>query len=697
MKELVKPLHEQNSRLKTNIHEMNFKIEDHFEKLMIYFSEEQQFKSRTSELDYTMEIIKEKIEDQIQTIESLREQLKNSQQDNEFQQQLLEEKDQEFLNLKMQHESEKMEIINQYENQIRDIKLINQNLQLQIGDYEKQIQYQDNNIEKVIESRMVDRLKDMVKLSKQIEELKEQMINQENLHQVEIAKLIFQYEKDKKYLKDELEQQEIRIETKYRRAHQENSFTNDQIANLQKSNKSLKVQIDTYEKQINQLKSQKMTIQQDLNREKKERAMDNKQHKETEQIITTFKDKEERFNRSIQRLEDQILKNQKENELKLLEKNVRIQEQIDNIQQLEKSLNQIQQQLINQKTGYEEQLIIQKVKFYKQLGQPIDNIDKQFITHDFEQQYDDPVNRDYVFNLEKNQINYQQQLKSYYDQIKQLKQDLIVQKEEQQNKYQLELANYKQIVQKAQQAINRQQEETLNKIYEENNEKIQNLQDQHNYQIDQMKLSYISLQQSLSEANQDIMSKLQEIESIKQDNVEKQYKLLQEIKQYESKLERQASDNEKYRIYNIQENQKQLQSLQLQIDEKIQQITLLEAQIHKFSSQQQARLHEIQDLKQQLHNYKKALELTNQENKKQSDQNRILMERLRLLQLEVDNSKNIYNIFRQTRQSTDRDEQTNSFRFLQSEQKSRNKSQLLQITKSTSQSLHRTLNIRQKS
>ena len=48
MKELVKviisitqPLHEQNSRLKTNIHEMNFKIEDHFEKLMIHFSEEQ--------------------------------------------------------------------------------------------------------------------------------------------------------------------------------------------------------------------------------------------------------------------------------------------------------------------------------------------------------------------------------------------------------------------------------------------------------------------------------------------------------------------------------------------------------------------------------------------------------------------------------------------------------------------------------
>ncbi|KAM3143191.1 hypothetical protein pb186bvf_004777 [Paramecium bursaria] len=680
MKDLVKPLHEQNNKLKTTIHDLNFKVEDQFEKLMMNFSEEQQFKSRTSERDYTMGVIKEKMEEQIQTIDQLGEQYKISQKDYEFQQQLFNQKNEEFLNLKTQHECEYMKIINESENQLNDIKLVNQKLQLQIKDAEKKIQYQDNNIEKVIESRMFDKLKEMIQKSKW--QMKKIYIKRMN------ASMKLQHEQEKKLLQEELDQQQYKIETKYKRAYKQNCLTEDQMVDLQKSNKSLKVEIVSQETQINQLKSQKMVIHQDLNKEKRERAMDNKQHKDNEQIINQYKENENRLNRLTKRLEDQTLKNQKEYDQKLYEKKIEIQEQIEYIRQQYDSICQIQESILNQKAGYEEQLMIQKIKFYKQLGVPIDETNLQFLTHDFEQDYDDPVNIVYISNLEKNQVTFQQKIQLLYDQIRQLNQDMTNLKEEQQTKYQLELENYKQKVQKEQQALNTQQEEAITQIFEQNNLKLQDLEDQHDYEIKQIQKSHQQLEQKLSEANLDIISKLKEIQEIKQDSIQRQYRLQQEIKQLEDKLEKQSSDYEKQKLFTFQENQKLTHNLQLQVEEKLTQITQLENQQHKLASQLQAKLHEIQELKQQIINYKKALELENQENKKLQDHIKTLQEKIRLLQLEVENSKIIYNIFRQKAQSTDIFE-AHSIRCQQSEQKIRYTQQLIQINKSTAKQFHR--------
>ncbi|CAD8199550.1 unnamed protein product [Paramecium pentaurelia] len=637
----IVPLHEENSMLKDRLNLMKFEVEDNLQSIIDELDQDLQLKAKLIDFQQIFSLIKEQINKDHEKIDCLSEQIERLQYNlNENIKQREQESYQyQQSNSIMSEELQKQKVQQKKEKVIFDDQI-------------KQLKYQN-----LIQGQELEELRKQInqeietnyKLNQNLRKTKdlEQMLkDQQNHYETTIQKLRLQLESDNQVFKNELEQQEIRIESKYRQLIQEHKQLIQQISELKQNYNQIKQQKESVEKILDQniqkIKELKTGVIQDKQiMSKSEKAME-----ELQKEIIYYKNKV-----IIEEKREGILKQKVQQDEDLIQELLQIKEQYENLRQTLKYEHQIEIDKImstnyRQIQGFVEQIQIQRLKYEKLLGNKISFQEvQQYQLINFSQQYEDPIHIEYVQNLE--QLSENQKLE-----IDNLKQQIIfINEEHSQETEQIQKTSEQRIsdlICQQQQELQQQSaefEEFKQKVSADFNYKAQIMTQQFSFQLDQQRQEQKQLQQIIDQSKMsgDEKSKLLEIAS---------EEILTQKKKYDHDIyeERNTQKQLKYEFENnilqlkseyqrqIDYYKRDIENLQNQIKDLLHRDTLSKQRISElFNEQRQDKSH-INQLEIQLS--KKSTEL-----KKQNEVIKNLNIHISSLLMEVDNAKQTYNIF----------------------------------------------------
>ncbi|CAD8099908.1 unnamed protein product [Paramecium primaurelia] len=637
----IVPLHQENSMLKDRLNLMKFEVEDNLQSIIDELDQDLQLKAKLIDFQQIFSLIKEQINKDHEKIDCLSEQIERLQYNlNENIKQREQESYQyQQSNSIMSEELQKQKIQQKKEKAIFDDQI-------------KQLKYQN-----LIQGQELEELRKQInqeietnyKLNQNLRKTKdlEQMLkDQQNHYETTIQKLRLQLESDNQVFKNELEQQEIRIESKYKQLIQEHKQLIQQISELKQNYNQIKQQKESVEKILDQniqkIKELKTGVIQDKQiMSKSEKAME-----ELQKEIIYYKNKV-----IIEEKREGILKQKVQQDEDLIQELLQIKEQYENLRQTLKQEHQIEIDKImstnyRQIQGFVEQIQIQRLKYEKLLGNKISFQEvQQYQLINFSQQYEDPIHIEYVQNLE--QLSENQKLE-----IDNLKQQIIfINEEHSQETEQIQKTSEQRIsdlICQQQQELQQQSaefEEFKQKVSADFNYKAQLMTQQFSFQLDQQRQEQKQLQQIIDQSKMsgDEKSKLLEIAS---------EEILTQKKKYDHDIyeERNTQKQLKYEFENnilqlkseyqrqIDYYKRDIENLQNQIKDLLHRDTLSKQRISElFNEQRQDKSH-INQLEIQLS--KKSTEL-----KKQNEVIKNLNIHISSLMMEVDNAKQTYNIF----------------------------------------------------
>ncbi|CAK55672.1 unnamed protein product (macronuclear) [Paramecium tetraurelia] len=633
----------ENSILKDKVHKMKFLVEDNLDILINELDQDLKQNASITDMSNVFLIIQQNIERWKNQINTLKNNTK-----------ILEA---QLERLKEDEEQMKIQTLN-------DINIISEKKQQQIIDKDnvivtlnQQVKDLQNQIE-INKSKLQDQILHGEELMKQhqqqliqrVAQLDNEIIQIKQQHQFETQAVMHNHEKDRKFFKEELDNQISLIEQKYKKYYLENQQFQEKYQKQVQQIKQLKQQRDNFEKQLDQQNQKIKSYIEELASERKNKAKENKQLQEQQELINQLQNKILIEEKRQQRLKEQIQQLQDQNQALLQKHNLEINQSNSHIAQLKREIEYKDIYIINQQSNFTQQILIQKVKYENILGNPvtIEGESQEQLTKEFSQQYDDEVQIQYVKGLEqeikrqqgiileKSQQNADLQVK-----FQKLQQSLIQQIEQKVKETQYEC---KLQFNKMQQEYENQREKMLS----EHSYKINLLQQQLSYEVDKFKCELKELQQKIELLNKQIQEKEQIIIYLSEQ--------LQQNKEQQSKDKTLAEAN----INNLQIAQKQqveqLEKIhQQKLNDIISQLNLQTSQNEQLNQQYSQLLKNNQELrneskeqKQSIQQYKIQCDKLSKELQIQWDIAKSLNDRIRQMQVELENAKQTYNIFTKT-------------------------------------------------
>ncbi|CAK95209.1 unnamed protein product (macronuclear) [Paramecium tetraurelia] len=620
---------------------MKFEVEDNLQSIIDELDQDLQLKAKLIDFQQIFSLIKEQINKDHEKIDclsiqierlqyNLNENIKQREQESHQYQQQIIIKSEELAKQKANYKKEKAV----FDDQVKQFKYQNAIQIQELEELRKQInQEQETNYKLSQNLRKTKELEQMLK-------------DQQQHYETTISKLRVQLETDNQVFKNELEQQEIRIESKYRQLIQEHKQLTQQISELKQSYNQMKQQKESVEKTLDQNNQKIKELKSGVIQDKQTMSKSEKAMEELQKQLVYFKNKV-----IIDEKREGILKQKAQQDEDLISELLQIKEDYQNLRQTLKHENQIEIDKImmnnyKQIQGFVEQIQIQRLKYEKLLGNKISLQEvQQYQQVNFSQQYEDPVHLEYVQNLE--QLSENQKLE-----VCNLKQQIVFINEEHSQEIEHIQKSYEQrisdLICQQQQELQQQSaefQEFKEKVQADFNYKAQIMTQQFSFQLDQQRQEQKQLQQIIDQ------SKLSGDEKTK----------LLEIASEEILTQKQKYDHDIYEERNIQkqlryefennilqlksENQRQLdyfkrdaENLQNQIKDLIQRDQLSKQRISElFNEQKQDKSH-INQLEIQLS--KKQTEL-----KKQNEVIKNLNIHISSLMMEIENAKQTYNIF----------------------------------------------------
>ncbi|CAK90598.1 unnamed protein product (macronuclear) [Paramecium tetraurelia] len=633
----------ENSILKDKVHQIKFLVEDNLDILINELDPDFKQKAQITDMSNVFVIIQENIVRWKILINTL----KNNTSILESQFEKLKEKE-EQMKVKTQNDIHHM--IEEQEHKIIEkenvIVILNQqlkDLQNELEIHKSKLQDQVLHTEELMRQQQQQLKQRVAQLDNEIVQIKQQ-------HQFEIQSILHNHEKDRKFYKEELENQTSLIEQKYKKYYLENQQFQEKYQKQMQQIKQIKQQRDNFEKQLDQQTQKIKQYIEELANERKNKAKENKQQLEQQEIINQLQSKMAIEEKRQQRLKEQVQQHQDQNQT-LLQKHVHEVNQLNSqITQLKKELEQKDLFIANQQLNHTQQILIQKIKYENILGNPIklEGEQQQELTSDFSQQYDDQTQISYVKNLE--------------HQIKQ-QQNVILEKSQQSGDIQIK---YQKLQQSLAQQIDQKVKETqyecklqLNKMqqdYEinreknlsEHNYKINLLQQQLSFEVDKLKCEQKELQNKIELLNNQLVEKDEIIVYLSEQlqlNKEQQSrdKKLAETNYHDLQITQQQQLEQLEKI-----NSQKLNDIQIQLNQSKSQAEQLRQQYQQLQKNNTELRNESKEQKQSLQQYKIQCDKLQKELQIQCDISKSLNDRIRQQQVEIENAKQTYNIFTKT-------------------------------------------------
>ncbi|CAD8136974.1 unnamed protein product [Paramecium pentaurelia] len=633
----------ENSILKDKVHQMKFLVEDNLDILINELDQDLKQKALITDMSDVFLIIKENIERWKIHINTL----KNNTKILEAQFERLKENE-EQMKTQTQYD-----INNIFEKQQQKI-IEKDNVIVTLNQQVKELQ---NQLE-IIKSKLQDQIlhadeqmkQQQQQLIQRVAQLDNDIIQVKQQHQFEIQAILHNHEKDRKFFKEELDNQTSLIEQKYKKYYLENQQFQEKYQKQMQQIKQIKQQRDNFEKQLDQQNQKIKQYIEELANERKNKAKENKQLLEQQELINQLQNKIIIEEKRQQRLKEQIQQLQDQNQILLQKHILEINESNSQIAQLKKEIEYKDIFIANQQSNFVQQILIQKIKYENILGNPItiQGEQQQQLTKEFSQQYEDEVQIMYVKGLEQ-QIRQQQSVileKSQQNADIQVKFQKLQQSLIQQIDQKVKETQYECKLQ-----LNKMQQENENqreKMLSEHTYKINLLQQQLSFEIDKFKTELKELQQKIELLNNQIQEKEQIIIYLSEQ--------LQLNKEQQSRDKKLAETNFNNLQISSQQQLEQLEKIHLQkVNDITSQLNVSTGQNEQLNQQYSLLLKNNQELrneskeqKQSIQQYKIQCDKLQKELQIQWDIAKSLNDRIRQQQVELENAKQTYNIFTKT-------------------------------------------------
>ncbi|CAD8043797.1 unnamed protein product [Paramecium primaurelia] len=633
----------ENSILKDKVHQMKFLVEDNLDILINELDQDLKQKALITDMSNVFLIIKENIERWKIHINTL----KNNTKILEAQFERLKENEEQ---MKTQTQYDINNIFEQQQQKIIEKDNVIVTLNQQVKELQNQLE--------IIKSKLQDQIlhadeqmkQQQQQLIQRVAQLDNDIIQVKQQHQFEIQAILHNHEKDRKFFKEELDNQTSLIEQKYKKYYLENQQFQEKYQKQMQQIKQIKQQRDNFEKQLDQQNQKIKQYIEELANERKKKAKENKQLLEQQELINQLQNKIIIEDKRQLRLKEQIQQLQDQNQILLQKHILEINEFNSQIAQLKKEIEYKDIFIANQQSNFVQQILIQKIKYENILGNPItiQGEQQQQLTKEFSQQYEDEVQIMYVKSLEQ-QIRQQQSVileKSQQNADIQVKFQKLQQSLIQQIDQKVKETQYECKIQ-----LNKMQQEYENqreKMLSEHTYKINLLQQQLSFEIDKFKTELKELQQKIELLNNQIQEKEQIILYLSE-----QLQLNKEQQSRDKKLSETNFNN--LQIFS-QQQLEQLEKIHLQkVNDITQQLNVSTGQNEQLNQQYSLLLKNNQELrneskeqKQSIQQYKIQCDKLQKELQIQWDIAKSLNERIRQQQVELENAKQTYNIFTKT-------------------------------------------------
>ncbi|CAD8101864.1 unnamed protein product [Paramecium sonneborni] len=635
------PLHQENSMLKDRLNLMKFEVEDNLQTIIDELDQDLQLKAKLIDFQQIFGLIKEQITKDHEKIDNLSEQIERLQynlNDN------IKQREQESYQYQQSNSYISDELIKQKAQYKKEKAALNE--QLKQLKYQNSIQIQDiEELRKQInqEQQKNFELNQNLRKTKELEQI---LKDQQSHYETTITKLRSQLETDNQVFKIELEQQELRIESKYRQLIQEHKQLTQQISELKQNYNQIKQQKESVERNLDQNHLKIRELKTGVIQDKQTLSKSEKVMEELQKELVFYRNKvileekrEEILKQKVQQNEDQI------QELLQIKQNYENQRQtLQQEHQIE--MDKVMMSNYKQISGYVEQIQIQRLKYEKLLGNKISYQDVQnYQLINFSQQYDDPIHIEYVSNLEQQCENQKIEIDNFKQQIIFLNQEHTQEIEQMQKSYEQRISD---LICQQQQELQQQSaefDEFKQKIQADFTYKTQIMTQQFSFQLDQQRQEQKQLQQIIdqSKLSGDEKSKLLEIAS---------EEILIQKQKYDHDIYEERNTQKQLK-YEFENNILQLKSEnQRQLDYFKRDIENLQAQIKDLQFRDQLSKQRINDLfneqrkdKSQINQLEIQLSKKQAEMKKQNEVIKNLNIHISSLMMEVENAKQTYNIF----------------------------------------------------
>ncbi|CAD8051854.1 unnamed protein product [Paramecium sonneborni] len=633
----------ENSVLKEKVHQIKFLVEDNLDLLINELDQDFKQKALITDMSNVFVIIQENIERWKNLINTLNNNIKIF----EAQFEKLKEKEEK---MKVQIQSEILQMSEQQQQKIIEKENVIVTLNQQVNDLQSQLEINKSKLQDQILQTEEIMQKQQQQLKQRVTQLDNDIIQIKQQHQFEIQAILHNHEKDRKFYKEELDNQTNLIEQKYKKYFLENQQLQEKSQKQIQQIKQFKQQKDSLEKQLEQQNQKIRQYIEELANERKNKAKDNKQLIEQQEINNQMQNKIIIEEKRQQRLKEQLQQIQDQNQDLIRQHVQEISQYSSQIAQLKREIEYKDIYITNQQQNHVQQILIQKIKYENLLGNPLimEVEQQQQFTKDFFSQYDDEVQIQYIKGLEQ--------------QIKQ-QQNLILEKSQQNADIQVKL-------QKLQQSLSQQIDQKVKETQYECKLQINKMQQEFEYQREKNQSEYNYkvnlLQQQLSFETEKYKTEqkelLQKVELLNNSIQEKEQIIIYLSEQLQQNKEQQSKDKTE-----AETNFKNLQIAQqqyLEQQEKLhsQKFNDILLQLNKSTSQAEQQSQQYQQLlkinqelrteskeqKQSIQQYKIQCDKLQKELQIQWDIARSLNDRIRQQQVEIENTKQNYNIFTKT-------------------------------------------------